>query len=434
MDYYTTVAVFQVTSENPEFSYIIRKNPNQGMVIRNIRKGMAFGWYSAPRTYNIYFRDAEDEVSFKKDKNEIFEYLNTSRYNSALLFTACIKEFFQSNVREAPENDTERTYATSVLIGMIKVRSVHYLDFFSQHFKDVELVYEEIASKSYKVTITSRRSIHYVMNYCNLLGIFLAIVNDEDIFISDDLLDKYINSIIVLDAPYFVRYLFKTRFITSLPVFEKYKEALQQSSNEHITLTFGFNNYARRSAIAEKLDFSRPIIDLGCGEGYFTLSYATKLHGETLVAIDTDPEVLDLLKRNIEKRMLENIVVHQGYEEALPTIRSLGKAVDIVMSEVVEHMDIETSGTLIARVLQTAPVHEFYITTPNKDFNKHYFEQSHDTRHAGHIFELTSDEFVAWIKSIIVPPYEAEFFQIGDSVDGASPTSGCVIRKVDHGK
>jgi hypothetical protein len=78
------MAIIQVRSTNPQFSYMIKKNPNSGMMLRSIRKGMAYGWYADEQTFNVYFKDADNEISYKQNEQENFEYLNVSRYNTPL--------------------------------------------------------------------------------------------------------------------------------------------------------------------------------------------------------------------------------------------------------------------------------------------------------------------------------------------------------------
>jgi len=76
------MAIVQIRSTNPQLSFLIKKNPNSGMILRSIRKGMAYGWYTDEQTFNVYFKDADNEVSYKQHEQENFEYLNVSRYNT----------------------------------------------------------------------------------------------------------------------------------------------------------------------------------------------------------------------------------------------------------------------------------------------------------------------------------------------------------------
>ena len=52
-----------------DLSYIIFKNPNSGVVLKSIRKGVAYGFYPKDQKdkYVIYFRDNCEEISYKED-------------------------------------------------------------------------------------------------------------------------------------------------------------------------------------------------------------------------------------------------------------------------------------------------------------------------------------------------------------------------------
>jgi len=60
------MAIIQFSSTNPEFSYVIAKNPASGMSIKSIRKGQAFAWFSNENTYNVFFKDADNDLSYKE--------------------------------------------------------------------------------------------------------------------------------------------------------------------------------------------------------------------------------------------------------------------------------------------------------------------------------------------------------------------------------
>lgn len=89
------MAIVQVKSTNPQFSYLIKKNPGSGMMLRSIRQGIAYGWYTDESTYNVYFKDADNEISYKQHQQETFEYLNVSRYHTPLFPLNAIGEFFR---------------------------------------------------------------------------------------------------------------------------------------------------------------------------------------------------------------------------------------------------------------------------------------------------------------------------------------------------
>ncbi len=40
------MAFMQIGSTNPKFSFILKKNPESGMIVRSVREGHLFGYYS----------------------------------------------------------------------------------------------------------------------------------------------------------------------------------------------------------------------------------------------------------------------------------------------------------------------------------------------------------------------------------------------------
>lgn len=106
-------------SSNPKLSFVIKKNPNSGMVMRKyvipssfaffppslplsfffiiyfftnfiyfsyfflrVRKGTVFGWYSQEDTYNIFFEDSLTETSFNSGD---YEYVPLQSLSTSLL-------------------------------------------------------------------------------------------------------------------------------------------------------------------------------------------------------------------------------------------------------------------------------------------------------------------------------------------------------------
>ena len=56
-----------IESENNDLSWVLGKNPDSGMIARNLRSGILWGWFHNPNTYVTRFNDYTDEVSFKKN-------------------------------------------------------------------------------------------------------------------------------------------------------------------------------------------------------------------------------------------------------------------------------------------------------------------------------------------------------------------------------
>lgn len=110
------MAIVQVKSTNPSFSFVIRKNPGSGMLLRAVRKGMAYGWYTDEATFNVYFKDADNEVSYKQHRQDQFEYLNVSRYNTPLFVLGAINEFLQRRLKRSIRVTRSNTSIPSISI------------------------------------------------------------------------------------------------------------------------------------------------------------------------------------------------------------------------------------------------------------------------------------------------------------------------------
>lgn len=77
------------------------------MQLRLVRQGLAYGWYSDEATYNVYFKDADNDISYKQNGSESFEYLNVSRFNTPLFPLNAVNEFFSTPFKSQDERDAE---------------------------------------------------------------------------------------------------------------------------------------------------------------------------------------------------------------------------------------------------------------------------------------------------------------------------------------
>ncbi len=87
-----------IESENNDLSWVLGKNPDSGMVCKKLRSGIVYGWYTEQKTYVIRFVDYTDEVSFKKNFYDQYNYLGSLQYCSPLLLSSVISELFGSNL------------------------------------------------------------------------------------------------------------------------------------------------------------------------------------------------------------------------------------------------------------------------------------------------------------------------------------------------
>ncbi len=421
------MAIVQMKSENPYFSFMIKKNPSSGLSLRSVRKGMAYGWYADETTYNIYFKDADNEISYKQFEDEQFEYLNVSRYNTPLFPLHAIGEFFSAPLKSQDSRDTPG-YEHSFFVNMIHIELIHYIEFFSRHLREFTFEVDQLAHKSYSLRVTTRKSIHELLHVVNVLCLFLAMFGKEYIDISENIIDKYVKSIQIIDAPFYIRSLFARNFLTSRERFKKYKTALEQTDRYAIDFAFGNTAQQRRTYISSVLPFDKPVLDIGCGEGFYAIPFAQKIE-ECYYAVDTNQEMLDSVARKAERKEIDNIIPFPSIDHFVADYN--GERIDVLMTEVIEHMSKEEAGQLIRQVLEHIDFDHFIITTPNADFN--IFYEINEFRHDDHKWEMGANEFREWFLEIVrEAEWQIDFVGVGDAVNDITTTQGVIVQRKEN--
>ncbi|CEH30517.1 methyltransferase [Aneurinibacillus migulanus] len=417
------MAIIQIKSSNPDFSFIIKKNPASGMQLRSIRKGIAYGWYHGTDTYNIYFKDADTDISYKQHRDETFEYLNVSRYNTPLLPLNAIAEFLSATFKNKNEKDKDG-YENSFFVNMIHIKYPRYIDFFNKHFTDFHIEIEQHIHKSYKMTIKSNRSIYKLVNFANVLFLFLAMLGKEYLGVSDSLVEKYLKSMNIIDAPYYIRYLFARNVLINKEIFYKFKKELEQTGKYAINFVFGNTAIQRKQFIEKGISFDKSILDIGCGEGFYALPFSGKIEDNFYYAIDINEELIREVDIKAKKRNIENLITFPSLHTYLESYS--GEVVDVLLTEVIEHMDVPEAELLVKSVYENVKFDKFIITTPNYDFNQYY--ALNEFRHSDHKWEMNKNEFEKWIHDMFKETnYTLQFLNIGDSVDGVYTTQGVLI-------
>lgn len=423
------MATVQITSNNPDFGFIIGKNPASGARFRSIRSGVATGFYSKENTaYNIFFQDSNSEISYKKEEGQPFEFLNTSKYISALFVTHAIQEFFNTAYKKRHEKDLDG-FKNTFNIGLLYIRNYKHIESFQRHFPSFSIECVKQSPLHYSVSISTSRSISELLAFVNLFSYFFAIVNDEIIELADDAATKVIKLLNVVGAPYFIRYLFKVRFILFKPLFNQLKSTLEQYTPNKIDMTFSDSWSARREAVRSVLNLNNHVLDVGCGEGRYVFGIAPKLaEGKKYFAVDIDVELLNKVKQKAEKKGFKNVECSTSLQEfkdnLLPKIDQEG--LGVIMSEVIEHMDINEAKELIRAVIQMPNIEQVVITTPDRRFNINYFEEG--MRHDDHKWEADREEFISLIEEV-KGDFSYSVLEIGDKVDGIPCTQGVILRK-----
>lgn len=448
------MSLITLKSTNPDFSFVIQKRPPANteevssdvvpMMVKKLKEGIVFGFYPIGKTdtYVVHFKDGFDEVSFKKDKEEEFEYLNISRYNSSMFLSLAMKEFFnhlENNKYSESARDIEG-YEHIMTINMIYVSIPKYLEFFKSSFPNFQIEGEVLVGHNMKIIITTKKTLHELINYVNLLSLFLIMINnDENLYIEDAIVERYLKVMNTLNTSYYIRYLFKLKVLTTSPnLFKKNKLALEKNNKEVIHFVYGDTHTQRIEAIQSRLDLNREIIDIGCGEGRYALKLAPILakNNEELLyhAIDIDPKCLEEVQFKSKRKDIDNISYYNDFSSFVEMNSETKMAYDIICTEVIEHMTIEDASKNIKSIVRFGSLmagSKIIFTTPNADFNKNYNLEG--MRHDDHKWEYGVSEFKTFMEGIFDKlksenlNFTFKHINIGDSVNDEYVTQGYVI-------
>lgn len=390
-----------VGSSNPDLSYVLQKMPasvsgRTEPYQRKIRKGIAYGWFTKKnQEFKLWFKDHDSKSSFASGTASEFEYLDTSRYGSPYLPISLITECLSTALKKIDERDVEGFEA--YVKAAIKVSNEHSLQALIKHYGGIATIETQPLHGSFQIVTVRASLIHTAVNVMVVVCL-LQCLYDEDtqVDLKRDGISKYLACLNAASAPYFVRYLFKTRVFHNRKTFEDLREQL---NGPGMSIVFGNTQVQRFDAILPYLKGGDTLIDIGCGEMF----HALKLQGkyETIYTVDPDAELQEANKRKLDRRQIENIV--PLVKEATPTWvkenEALFDGADVILIEVIEHMPLEDAKALIEAILKTG-YRRLIITTPNKDFNKHYGFDDDEKRHHDHEWEMGFSEFSNWIARI----------------------------------
>jgi SAM-dependent methyltransferase len=289
----------------------------------------------------------------------------------------------------------------------------------------------------YKMTMTTDHSLVHLLNTAFLLCAFFASFNRHVWQLDKPLCERLIGIMHTMDAPYYVRYRFIGQFLdrSTFPEMQAALTARPSKHYESVVFHEGTTADHRRDMIRELLDFKRPILEIGCGEGFYTVPFAQRVRPLPLVAIDVDETVLAQTRHRCAAKNLTNVSFHASLDAFLTAGGEAGAIAptvyDCIMTEVLEHLYQEDSEKLMKQVMEHVAFRSFIITTPNADFNVFYLLGPDEMRHDDHKFELGTAEFQAWAGELLKPfsdKFTWEFVPVGDIVDGIACSHGLIIK------
>lgn len=422
-----------LTSTNPKFSWILRKNPETQRTknepfSKSLRKGTAHGWFTDDQTFKMLFIDSPTESSFNTISD--FEYLDQTRYCSPYLPIAMIGALLASAQKDQVEEDAEGfTSSLECIVALADPKMA--IRIAKTIMIDLQMV--QLQHHLYKLVFKTEKGIRFLLNYVISFLITQAVV-DPNLYVpmDEDSFKKYVSAMNVIDAPYYMRYITALKCVKSPNTFGQIRSDLE---NGKFVMNFGDTQNHRYTAIEKHLSGNKVLMDIGCGELYYERRLYSRY--DEFISFDCDEKIQDRNKHLIEVRQQDKIKL-QGKWDADINFPGFNDT-DVLITEVLEHMPKEDAVNLLDGVL-AGVFNKVVVTMPNKDFNRFYGLSDDEMRHPDHHYEPTESQFHVWMLETAINNHcQVEFFNVGDGVGENTDTDtgtihayaslGCVFTK-----
>ncbi|MFF8654025.1 3' terminal RNA ribose 2'-O-methyltransferase Hen1 [Streptomyces huasconensis] len=190
----------------------------------------------------------------------------------------------------------------------------------------------------------------------------------------------------------------------------------------------------RREAILAALTAAGAgrVLDLGCGQGQLVQALLKDARFTEIVGVDVSMRALTVASRRLKldrmgDRRAERVTLLQG--SLAYTDKRLKGYDAAVLSEVIEHLDVERLPALEYAVFGSARPRTVLVTTPNVEYNVRWetLPAGH-ARHGDHRFEWTREEFRAWARQVAERhAYDVEFVPVGDEDPEVGPPTQMAV-------
>jgi 2-polyprenyl-3-methyl-5-hydroxy-6-metoxy-1,4-benzoquinol methylase len=425
-------------SDNPDFSYIIRKNPETSPHTRQVRKGVCIGWFD-PKNINCYvvkFSDISESVSFPKNSRDDYDYLPYMQYGAPILLTCVSKEMFGTVLNQGEDRDKPNKCSISQGIMKINKKSLNLIEKMNKYINKYDIKLDPTnVSDLYKFSILSDNStISQLLQYAYILGYTLNCMTFGSVEKPDSsVLDKIIKIMNSINVPYYIRYLFKN-YMIGREIFVKVKKELEFSKDYDIKMVFGNTQQQRCDFISKSvLDFYKStinnihIVDIGCGEGYYVrnlleLLDKKKNYNFTYHCHDIDNSEMDKIDQLIKTDNIYSKV--QSYRSIDDMIKKLSEFKDesilVLFSEVIEHIPLDKIKEFMIKIISDINFKKMIITTPSYEFNVHYMMNPDEFRHPDHKQEFTKKQFTEFMDDVVLNTNKKPnviYSPVGDCID-----------------
>lgn len=190
----------------------------------------------------------------------------------------------------------------------------------------------------------------------------------------------------------------------------------------------------RREAILAALRAAgaQRVLDLGCGQGQLVQALLGDPAYTEIVGMDVSVRALTVAARRLRlermgERQRSRVTLLQG--SLAYTDKRLAGYDAAVLSEVIEHLDLERLPALEYAVFGAARPRTVLVTTPNVEYNVRWetLPAGH-VRHGDHRFEWTRGEFRAWAAGVAARHgYEVAFAPVGDEDPEVGPPTQMAV-------
>ncbi len=419
------------SNNNKNFSWIINKNPEtlkSEPFTKKLKQGIIIGSFNNSNDeFDILFVDNPDKTSYSSIYQD-FEYLDKTRYGSPYAGMDILKTVFNSNLSKDDELDT----FPATLNFPLKVSSVYAFDGFVQQLKilnGVEFHYTTFYECKYfkyvdftikANSISETLSLSYVL-------LFLMSLYDKDFHYipQTQMLEKVFKILNKININYYIRHLICNVGIYSFNTFNELKHLI---NTNNIDIVYGTNQEKRFSNIFNELDLKHTdkLIDIGCGEGYYVSRLASLV--KEYHSFDFDKEALYQLQKVLVRKNINNHSLHETFlsKNNFKDYESIFKNSKVILTEVVEHMELNEAKDLINCILDSG-VEQLVVTTPNRAFNSNYSITGF--RHSDHKFEMSFNEWLIFVNKLNIYSYNISNKQICDVVNSESSTTMTLFTK-----
>ncbi|GET46331.1 class I SAM-dependent methyltransferase [Capnocytophaga felis] len=431
--------IIQIQSENPKLLDILNKNPNTdfGIYAKSLRNGQIIGNTLNPNRYDVIFQDTR--YSYLPEESNQIDFQS---YCSPLVILHICNELFKDLLQEKEtyfnqsikwlhqtkqEVDTEECTieVKNMYINSSWYKHGHFL--MEKYFKNVKIT--PLIGNNVSLFIQGN-NVFEAFNLLSFIAVIVHITNEygEFTYIDDSFAQKYARILTNIDnVPYFVFYLFIKKAVKSERQLNEIKpmfEAYFRKQNIEIEFQFSDTHGSRMDFAVNQLEFDFPILDIGCGELKYYRRFMRKNYNynHPYFAVDTAPEVQKIVENFKEKYDAENLFFFSDLSDF-----KYDKPVNILLTEVIEHNTPEEAKRLVKQCL-SFNFNKLIITTPNSEFNVHYFDNEENMRHSDHYFEWNKSQFESFVKNCLEGKnYKYTFHDIGDKINEICPTQAVVI-------